>query len=136
MKPRNILWTLNGLLLIAGVGAWFWPRAEEEALLRARAALRAERDEVERLREMRRQLVASLGPAGEVEQLQSDPGELARLKAELTGLKERAARKAVLSTGEKVASAAPAAPVGAGPVVTAGEWKNMGTSSPASALAR
>ena len=134
MKSRHILWTVNGLLLVAGVGAWFWPRAEMETLHRARAALRADRDEVERLREMRGQLVASLGPAGEVEQLQSDPGELARLKEELTRLKERAAKKMVSANGEKGTSADPAAPVGAGPVVTAGEWKKAGTASPAATL--
>lgn len=127
------------MLLLAGAAVWLWPGAERDALRDDVAALRAEEREVARLREENRRLLAGAVPEVEVERLRADHAALARMRDELAGLKGRAETKVGEATAKNSARVArvvpdPVAPAGAGPVVTAAEWKNAGSATPAAAL--
>ena len=139
MKSTSYIWGVNAVLLLAGGAVGLWPRVERDALRDEVAALRAEEREVGRLREAHRRLAAGAVPEAEVERLRADHTALARLRAELAGLKGRAETKAgaaAAKSSERATRVAPdpVAPAGAGPVVVAAEWKNAGRATPATAL--
>lgn len=126
--------------MVVGLAIWFWPRAGHDILRGEVAALRAELRAAGELKEEHRRFVTGAPSEAEVERLRAGHAALVRLRDELAGLKGRADKQAGEAAAKTTADRAsrvtpdPAAPAGAGPVVSAEEWKNAGRTTPAAAL--